>query len=109
MRNTSRSSREIGLSSAFAGMMSRMWRHQRRQTSVVATAAHRASLSISTYPKRSLVSGSRKMEYVRNAVIDQRVLEFLPDRPVAPLASSPRCRDDGHSKRFTNHTNLWNP
>ena len=36
-----------------------MCRHQRRHTSVWATAAQRASSSISTYAKRSRVSGSR--------------------------------------------------
>ena len=47
MWKTSRSSRETGLSSGFDGISSRMWRHQRRQTSVDATAAQRSSLSIS--------------------------------------------------------------
>ena len=42
------SSREIGLSSGFEGMISRMWRHHRRQTSVCAMACHRSSLSSST-------------------------------------------------------------
>src|SRR5204863_3450619 len=65
MWKTSRSSDETGLSSAFAGMTSFMWRHQRRQTSVEAIAAQRSSLSISAYPNRSRVAGSRKIEYVR--------------------------------------------
>jgi hypothetical protein len=62
MWKTSRSADETGLSSAFAGMTSFMCRHQRRQTSVEAIAAQRSSLSISAYPKRSRVAGSRKIE-----------------------------------------------
>ena len=37
----------MGLSSGWDGMTSFMCRHQRRQTSVAAMAAHRSSLSIS--------------------------------------------------------------
>src|SRR5580765_3832866 len=45
-------------------MISRMCRHQRRHTSVVATASHRAWLSNSTYANRSPDASSRKMVYV---------------------------------------------
>jgi hypothetical protein len=61
MWKTSRNSDETGLSSGLAGMTSFMCRHQRRQTSVVAMACQRSSLSISAYPNRSRVSGSRKI------------------------------------------------
>ena len=46
--NTSRSGRLRGLSSGLVGMMSRMYVHHRRHTSVWAMASQRASSSIST-------------------------------------------------------------